>query len=154
MKQIICIGIIILCFSCKSTTSAQEKEAEKPSITNPKPKFTQKDQVQISPNTIRFLGKIIKIEKEVTAICGTNHENVATIEIMDNLASGSGIINLCNKGDQLKMVFIQGFSASSNKNDNHTNEIKEGHIFLAEAIEKLCPDTDKTLYYVSTYSIP
>ncbi|MCF6348184.1 MAG: hypothetical protein L3J20_07785 [Flavobacteriaceae bacterium] len=153
MRSVIYICVLIFCFSCKSVVTAQENELKDSVVTKKKPKYSEIANDQIAPSTIRFIGKIVKIEKEPTSICGTIYTHVATIEVVNVIASGSGIINICNKDEQIQMVFTMGFSTVSDERKNILPGIKTGQNFKADAFEKLCKSSSNTIYFISSYTI-
>jgi len=150
MKGIIIVCLVLFCFSCKpSVLIAQEKESE--TMQNKKPKFSEKDMYQISPNTIHIIGQIKTIEDKSVELCKNKYNHLALIKVVDIVGSGSGIINMLNKDDQLQMEFMMGFSEVKNNGKIMFEGIKEGELFNGIVVEKLCKDTRKTIYIISDY---
>jgi len=150
MKGIVIIGLIFFCISCKpSILVAQEKESE--NLPNKKPRFSEKDIYQISPNSIHIIGQVESIRDKSIDLCENIYNHTALINVVEIIGSGSGIINMLNKDERVQMIFMMGYSEVINNKKMVFEGIKEGELFKGIIIEKLCKDSGKTHYIISQY---
>ena len=144
--------VCIICFSCKSTVKGQQKNNDsikKEPIENKKPVFSEKDIYhKINPNTIELVGEIVTVEDN-SVLCGQHYETIFLIKVQRIIGSGSGIINMLNKGETFKAIFSKKLLFN---NDKPLDSIfKKGSLFQVNVFEKLCFDTNKTTYFISNY---
>ncbi|AXT51894.1 hypothetical protein D1818_13945 [Aquimarina sp. BL5] len=160
MNKLMYIGLIIILFSCKSNSIAQEKEksnTQKPKVEKPKFGDQNDNQItktsvisnnQISPNTIRLKGIVLEIF-ENKSICGTLYEVTVRIKVKKIIGSGSGIVNVISS----KQEVIFGLTKNQLRNletlQKKTDVNKEINLVV---LEVLCRNSSKTAYKIISFT--
>ncbi len=171
MNKFLYISIVVVLFSCKSNTTAQEKKdvkIEKPRIENArdkKPKIerpgfgdprdneiTKLDGEYstslIAPNTIHFMGSVIAVFKD-KAICGKSYKATTTIEVK-KITKSAGIVNLISSEKETTFGFLKGYVKDF---ETLKQKLTKGQVFSFKAKESLCPDTSQTVYEIMSFEI-
>ncbi len=152
MNKIVYLVVLIVLFSCKTNTVAQENKQdnnEKPKVEKPKFGDTYNDQSpRIEPGTVLFVGTIKGVSKKGN-ICGKSYNAVGTIVIENIIGSGSGIVNLMGKGQEMEMAF---YLAKPEGFDDLESKAKSGNKFSIKAREGLCPDFNNTVYEIVSFT--
>jgi len=152
MKFIVYIAILFFCFSCKTAITAQQKNNDSiigENVKNAKPTFSEKDiNNKNNPNTIKLVGEIMSLENNIT-LCGVAYENIIIIKVKKIISLGFGIVNMLNKEKNFKAILPVKLLFHNEKSPNLI--FKKGDLFEINVLEKLCPDTSKTTYFIASY---
>jgi len=160
MNKLMYIGLVIILFSCKSNSIAQEKEksnTQKPKVEKPKygdignneiTKLSVIEDSQIAPNTVRLTGILVGVYKN-KSICGASYEDIAKIKVKKIIGSGSGIVNVISS----KQEVIFGLTKNQLRNletlQKKTDVNKEINLVV---LEVLCQNSSKTAYKIISFT--
>ncbi len=149
MNKIVYLVVVVMLFSCKSSTIAQEKvpeKSQKPKVE--KPKFSDvQDQQRIEPNTILLTASIGSISKDAV-ICGKSYKSITAVKVNQILGSGSGLVNLLSAGQDVELAFM---NTKANDYDTLKEKFVKGQKMTLKVREGLCPDMTQTVYEIVTF---
>ena len=103
-----------------------------------KPKYGDMPQIQIAPNTIK-VKCLIKRELKSTHTCRQTTSTLLEVEVLEVIASGSGLLHSISTGQHIQISLIVEKDAIQAKN------IKQKPIIFILK-EKLCQDMSQVLY--------
>ncbi len=151
----LCLVVILLTMSCKSTTYAQEETKDtltQKNVKIEKPKFSAKDiYTKIDPSTIVLIGEFMAIEKS-TEQCDMSYEYAISIKVQKVVGMGSGIINKVSSDADLTILLPEKLVSPGNKKSPDLN-FKKGDLYRFDLLESLCRDAQKTRYTIMKYEI-
>ncbi|WP_299258945.1 hypothetical protein [uncultured Aquimarina sp.] len=160
MNKLMYIGLIIVLFSCKSNSIAQEKEkgnTEKPKIEKPKFGDQNDNQItktsvtsnnQISPNTLHLKGIVLEIF-ENKSICGTLYEVTVRIKVKSVIGSGSGIVNMIESEQEVVFGLTKNQLSDLETLQQKTDVNQEINLV---ALEVLCQNMNETAYQIISFT--
>ncbi|WP_299213130.1 hypothetical protein [uncultured Aquimarina sp.] len=160
MNKLMYIGLIIILFSCKSNSIAQEKEksnTEKPKVEKPKfgdqndnevTKLNVTSNDQISPNTVHLTGIILKVF-ENKSICGTLYEVTAMVKVKSVIGSGSGIVNMISSEQEVLFGLTKNQLRNFETLQKKTDANQEINLVV---LEVLCQNSSKTAYQIISFT--
>ncbi len=150
MNRIFYFIVVVCFFSCKSNSTAQEKEED---TTNTpviqKPKFKDIGDEDKDPGIVRFIGSIETIDQN-TELCNRNYKLVITINIKRINEIGHFIINPPTAGSTVKMGFMNTLIKDVN---DFKQKLTIGQGISIRARERTCPDKNKTGFEIITYKM-
>ncbi|AXT61759.1 hypothetical protein D1816_15820 [Aquimarina sp. AD10] len=154
MNKIVYFIIVVMLFSCKSNSIAQEKVQK----TDLKPKSEQKlvqsgleDNHRIEPGTIKLIGSIVSLNED-TVVCGTSYKVSVLAKVSRIVNSGQGIVNLLSKGQEVTLVFMNSKNSSTDY-DILKNKLVKGSEMSMQVREGLCLDMTQTIYTIDYYKV-
>ncbi|TPN84072.1 hypothetical protein [Aquimarina algicola] len=151
MNKIISVLLIVIFFSCKSNSIAQEKE--KSNTSKEKTELSQFNRIdestRIAPGTVHLTGLVLGTSKN-KAICGKPYAETATIKVESIRGSGSGIVSQIASGQEITFGFLKGhfkdFETLQQKHDDN-----QELFFIVQ--EGLCLGMNQTVYEILSFSI-
>ncbi|WP_109301946.1 hypothetical protein [Aquimarina sp. AU474] len=171
-KLVYIIVTLLVIFSCKSNSLAQEKfsKKEKPDIENPKGEKLKTDMSSdsaivndtmiiggglqqdnvLEPGAMHIMGSVIAFYKS-TNICDRPYKAALKIRIEKILKSGSGIVNVLSSGQEITLGFISGVYTKDLS--ALQSEMKLGKNLSIMVKEGLCPNLgNDTVYEIMRFS--
>ncbi len=149
MDRIVFVLSIVVLFSCKSNSVAQEKEASqeaKAKANVEKPLFVD-HQNNISPGAVHLEATVIKIYKNDN-VCGKSFKATISVKIDHVKGSGSGIVNMIATGQEITLGFR---NAMVKDFDVLQEKLVVGQRFFFVLEEKLCRSGNDTVYMISRF---
>ena len=107
-----------------------------------KPKFEDMNQVQIAPNTIKVKG-LIKNELRSADFCGKTYVATLEIEVLDVIASASGLSYSVSAGQHIQVFLSKALIARQDTIQFEKAKQKPVTFILKE---KLCQDMSQVVY--------
>ncbi len=151
------IGLIVILFSCKSNSIAQEKEKkssqnakiEKPKFGDPNDneltKLKEVPNNQIPPNTVHLSVIVLEVSED-KAICNITNTTSIKVRIKQVIGSGSGIVNMVSSNQEI----ILGLRQNTLKYITSLKTKLNKEIFIIVK-EKPCSNFSQTLYEIISF---
>ncbi|WP_298542472.1 hypothetical protein [uncultured Aquimarina sp.] len=160
MNKLMYIGLIIILFSCKSNSIAQEKEksnTNKPKVEKPKfgdigdNEITKLDVIadsQIAPNTVRLTGTVVGFYKN-KSVCGVSFAGAANVKVKKVIGAGSGIVNMISSEQETLFGLTKNQLRDFEALQKNTNVHQEINLVV---LEVLCQNSSKTAYQIISFT--
>ncbi len=156
MNKLLYIVLVIVLFSCKSNSVAQEKEPftqqketvkpQKPKIEKPKFIDVQKT---LSPGTVHFDGTIMNLSKN-SSICDKVYNAVVTVKVDRIHGSGSSIVNIISAGQVINLPILGPQAKDFEGLEQKFTKDQKASFLVTES---MCMDMNQTVYEIISSEI-